>query len=359
MKIKIFSFFSGLGLLDLGFEDAGYEIVEVFEKDKDFINMYKYSRNKLSTKEPVYGYKNIDVENLLTDKEFEKRVIKESKCGVVGFIGGPPCPDFSIAGKNKGHKGDNGRLTSIYFELIKKYKPDFFLFENVKGIWKTKKNREYITKQLKETEKCGYVIDSKVLNALNFGVPQDRERFISIGFKNEMKILPSTVFSDFNYSDIKNEYDWPLTDIFIENENLRIKNNILRELTVQYWFEKNSVANHYNADDYFKPRSLEKFETIAEGDVSKKSFKRLHRWRYSPTVAYGNNEVHLHPFLKRRLSVSEALALQSAPIGLELPKDISLTKKFKTIGNSVPYNMAFKIAVELKRTMERKDNSVL
>lgn len=354
MKIKIFSFFSGLGLLDLGFEDAGYEIIEIFEKDKDFINMYKYSRDKLNRKEPIYGYKNMDVEYLLTDKKFEKRVLEESKSAIIGFIGGPPCPDFSIAGKNKGHKGDNGRLTTIYFELIKKYKPDFFLFENVKGIWKTKKNREYIINQLKKAKNCGYVIDSNILNALNFGVPQDRERFVSIGFKDEMNVLPSKIFNNFSYSDIKAEYDWPLTNDFVENKKLKLENNILKELTVQYWFEKNNVSKHFNSDDYFKPRSLEKFETIPEGDVSKKSFKRLHRWRYSPTVAYGNNEVHLHPFLKRRLSVSEALALQSAPIGLELPKEISLTKKFKTIGNGVPYKMALEIAIKVKKEIERK-----
>ena len=88
-------------------------------------------------------------------------------------------------------------------------------------------------------------------------------------------------------------------------------------------------------------------KTFSEGDDSKKCFKRLHRWRYSPTVAYGNNEVHLHPYLPRRLSVAEALSLQSLPAEFVLPDNISLTSKFKTIGNGVPYLLARGVAETL------------
>ena len=91
---------------------------------------------------------------------------------------------------------------------------------------------------------------------------------------------------------------------------------------------------------------------IEEGDVSKKSYKRLHRWRYSPTAAYGNNEVHLHPYKTRRLSIAEVLAIQSAPKKFELPKTMSLTDMFKTVGNGVPVLMMEKIAKELKKLLE-------
>ena len=84
--------------------------------------------------------------------------------------------------------------------------------------------------------------------------------------------------------------------------------------------------------------------TIQEGDTSRKSFKRLHRWKYSPTAAYGNNEVHLHPYRTRRLSVAEAMAIQSLPGWFELPPDVCLSAKFKMVGNGVPYLMALGIA---------------
>lgn len=93
-------------------------------------------------------------------------------------------------------------------------------------------------------------------------------------------------------------------------------------------------------------------QTISEGDVSKKSYKRLHRWRYSPTVAYGNNEVHLHPYKERRLSAAEAMSLQSLPKEFELPEEMTLTDKFKTIGNGVPYVLASGIAKTIFDYME-------
>ena len=84
-----------------------------------------------------------------------------------------------------------------------------------------------------------------------------------------------------------------------------------------------------------------------KGDDKKKSYKRLHRWRYSPTVAYGNNEVHIHPYEARRISVAEALALQSLPREFVIPHNITLTDAFKTIGNGVPYLAAKGIANSL------------
>jgi DNA (cytosine-5)-methyltransferase 1 len=113
------------------------------------------------------------------------------------------------------------------------------------------------------------------------------------------------------------------------------------ELTVQHWFLKNNVGHHLNAEHYFQPRAgLAKFKVIEEGDDKKKSYKRLHRWRYSPTAAYGNNEVHLHPYEARRISVSEALAVQSLPAEFLVPPSITLSNMFKTIGNGVPFLLA-------------------
>jgi len=103
--------------------------------------------------------------------------------------------------------------------------------------------------------------------------------------------------------------------------------------------------HHPNADMYFQPRAgLYRFQTKDEGDVARKCYKRLHRWRYSPTAAYGNNEVHVHPYLPRRISAAEALAIQSLPPEFVLPPTISLTDAFKTIGNGVPYVAAHAIA---------------
>ncbi|EMS7679204.1 DNA cytosine methyltransferase, partial [Vibrio vulnificus] len=93
-------------------------------------------------------------------------------------------------------------------------------------------------------------------------------------------------------------------------------------------------------------------KTIQEGDDSKKSFKRLHRFRYSPTAAYGNNEVHLHPYKSRRLSAAEALAIQSLPKEFQLPPKMTLSDMFKTIGNGVPYLASEALAKTIRTYLE-------
>jgi DNA (cytosine-5)-methyltransferase 1 len=131
---------------------------------------------------------------------------------------------------------------------------------------------------------------------------------------------------------------WPRLEKFKEFSAKPKPINIPKELTVEYWFKKNNVEKHPNAKNYFIPRAgLEKFKVIDEGDDLKKSYKRLHRWRYSPTAAYGNNEVHLHPYKARRISAAEALAIQSLPKEFVIPQNVPLTDMFKTIGNGVPY----------------------
>ncbi|MFD2873236.1 DNA cytosine methyltransferase [Mucilaginibacter ximonensis] len=155
--------------------------------------------------------------------------------------------------------------------------------------------------------------------------------------------------------------NWPKAETFLEDAIKEAPAEIIKDLTVQHWFDQNDVTNHPNGNHYFTPRSgLNKFLTIQEGDDLKKSYKRLHRWRYSPTAAYGNNEVHLHPYKARRISVAEALAIQSLPKDFVIPSNISLTDMFKTIGNGVPFVAAKGLALNIYDFLEhnvKKSNS--
>ena len=136
-KISIFSFFSGIGILDLAFEKNGYNIVFVNEYDNLFIESYRYARMQMNLRAPIYGYRNDSAERYARrrgKKNLLALIAQEREKGnLVGFIGGPPCPDFSVAGKNAGVDGENGRLTKIYFDIICRCHPDFFLFEKDSG----------------------------------------------------------------------------------------------------------------------------------------------------------------------------------------------------------------------------------
>lgn len=363
--MNIFSFFSGSGFLDLGFEYTGFNIKMVNEFSPTFMSAYKYSRSKMNLVQPEFGYQTTDINNFLNErkKELKNYIERSQKETLTGFIGGPPCPDFSVAGKNRGKDGDNGKLSLSYIKTILEFNPDFFLFENVKGLWRTTRHRQYFEELKSLLHKADYCTTEKLVNALAFGTPQDRERIMLFGVKKmflaKEKIYNETII-DFPWeNNIKytiNEIqkcDWPDKSPFIENGYIEQPTNIIPELTVQYWFEKNDVKNHPNGGEFFSPKAgLKRMQTIQEGDVSKKCFKRLHRWRYSPTAAYGNNEVHLHPYYARRLSVAETLAIQSLPKNFYLPKEMTLTAKFKTIGNGVPYLLSKAIAKTIKEYME-------
>ncbi len=359
-KINIFSFFSGAGFLDLGFELSGhFEVVYVNEFHKAFNDVYRYARSKMGIDEPKYGHHIEDITQIIDSPEFvqlKNQVIESKNQRLTGIIGGPPCPDFSVAGKNRGKEGENGKLSGTYVSLICKTLPDFFLFENVKGLYRTAKHREFFEHLKSQLAKAGYVLTEQLINSIEFGAPQDRDRIILIGFRKDIAKQLNLPYKgrdllefdwDKNklYSRDALSLPWPRTSPYLEDIPTEAPDGIIKELTVQYWWEKNDVLNHPNAKMFFQPRAgLHRFQSKDEGDDLKKCYKRLHRWRYSPTVAYGNNEVHIHPYKPRRISVAEALALQSLPKEYELPTNMTLTDAFKTIGNGVPFMAALGIA---------------
>lgn len=349
---SVFSFFAGTGFLDLGFEFSSFNIVYVNEINPKFMEAYRYSRQCLNLQKQAYDYSEENVTNL-TEGENQSRlkelILDARKTSeIVGFIGGPPCPDFSVGGKNRGKEGDNGKLSAAYIELICRQQPDFFLFENVKGLWKTAKHRAFFEELKCRLSNAGYLLTERLINALEYGVPQNRHRIILIGFNADFLVnrgiptLHEGAFPWEKYIQYPKEkvfsYPWPKTNLFEADCERPCPEGVPKELTVEHWFRQNDVLNHPNAEHYFKPRAgIKRFVSVDEGDDSKKCYKRLHRWRYSPTACYGNNEVHLHPYKIRRLSAAEALAIQSLPKNFELPPNLSLTTMFKTVGNGVPY----------------------
>jgi len=289
-KPKILSFFAGSGFLDLGFELSGFDIVYVNEIYAPFMQAYRYSREYLKIAAPQYGYHEKDVTNLTEGEEalrlwYLMQDIRKNN-NLVGFIGGPPCPDFSIGGKNRGREGDNGKLSACYVELICQQKPDFFLFENVKGLWKTKKHRIFFEELKRKLIKSGYVLVERLINAIEYGVPQDRQRIILMGFttnliesigikiSNNLGVLPPGYFPWHKYIEYPREqifsYPWPTTNYFQENSVLPTPQNIPLSLTVEYWFQQNDVLNHLNAEHHFQPKAgINKFASHNLSFISK------------------------------------------------------------------------------------------
>ena len=373
-KPAVISFFAGSGLLDLAFEDEGYEVVGVNEFYAPFAKAYQYARRQMGHPVSSGSVQVCSVEAFLErppgagddvgDMELDpatredgarrrawlRDTMSSARAGgrTVGFVGGPPCPDFSVGGKNRGEAGDNGRLSQSYVDAICLYQPDWFLFENVKGLYRTAKHKAFFARLKTQLRAEGYTLSEALLNSLEFGAPQDRDRIFLFGVRGATSD-PAVAWERKSESDARASFKhpWPGTDAF--GGAAERPADVPEALTVAHWFARNDVASHPNAQHYFTPRAgLAKFKVIAEGDDSRKSYKRLHRHRYSPTVAYGNNEVHLHPTEPRRLSAAEALALQSLPKEFTLPPDMTLSAMFKTIGNGVPYLMGRGVARSIR-----------
>jgi DNA (cytosine-5)-methyltransferase 1 len=364
-RIPLLSFFVGGGFLDMGFEEADFDIIWTNECEPAFIKGYEAGitawRKSKGREEPAQILCAQRIERVSTLKIISQ-AFPTDRPPVFGIIGGPPCPDFSMAGKNQGHTGENGKLSRIFVNRICELSPDFFVFENVPGLTiRHKKFFDSLVLKLRNSP-AQYVCDYKILNALDYGVPQDRNRIFLIGvkpylferyFDRQSKSGEEGWFTwpSPKYPNARENYQWPEAVRKLKEEPAK-PYGIPEELMAGVYLNgSNPPQSHPNGSDEFRPHSR-RFKTTKEGDISHKSFKRLHRWRYSPTAAYGNNEVHLHPWENRRLSVREVLRIQSAPDAYILPADMTLTAKFKMIANGVPVKLAQAIAISLSEFLK-------
>lgn len=360
----LISFFTGGGFLDLGMARAGFPIAWSLEVQKAFCDAHDHGMQTLFASLGIPG----TAPTISCREDIRKKgpaAIRREALGTIsrgdefGMIGGPPCPDFSVGGKNRGFAGNRGQLTQLFIERICELQPTFFLIENVKGLISTRAHREFLDTELWKLEEKGYAVDLRVLNALDLGVPQDRERVFIVGVRREVirRLYRLRIEKqrrgwfpwpeDPDFKGAKLRFPWPSTSPF--GADPPMPEGLPKQLCLApLILNVEDTAKLPNGLEGFAPYS-KKFNTIAEGDDSRKSFKRLHRFRYSPTAAYGNNEVHLHPTQSRRLTVREAMRIQTVPDGYALPQEMPLSFKFKLIGNGVPVQLAAAVGNSLRQ----------
>lgn len=183
-KLKIATFFSGCGGLDLGFEKEGFDVVWANEYDKTIWDTYELN----------HPHAHLDRRSIT---EIEPSDIPD----VDGFIGGPPCQSWSLAGAMRGINDHRGQLFYEYLRLIKVKKPRFILAENVKGMLSSTHRGEF--ERIKQAfADAGYEVSAKLLNAKNYGVAQDRQRVIVIGIRSDLHNKPF-VFPEPTHADPK------------------------------------------------------------------------------------------------------------------------------------------------------------
>lgn len=166
--LNVVSLFSGCGGLDLGFERAGFNIIWADEFDRDIWETYE--RNHPNTHLCRKSICDIDTSEV-------------PDC--IGIIGGPPCQSWSEGGAQRGINDKRGRLFYDYIRILKEKHPLFFLAENVSGMLH-ERHHEVLEDFKRQFMQAGYSLSFNTVNAWEYGVPQDRERVLFVGYRNDL-----------------------------------------------------------------------------------------------------------------------------------------------------------------------------
>ena len=362
--------FCGAGGLSLGFTQEGFVTSLANDIEECCVDTYAHNHPETPRDHIIRGDIREVVENI-------EDLLRFSQPSVV--VGGPPCQGFSEANRQRLIDDPRNHLYKNFVEVVRKTQPPFFVMENVKGMLKV------VNQVIEDFSKIGYETSAHVLNAKNYGVPQNRERLIYIGNRigvdnekifNEIFSLSETiqeyVLGDALYgmrpleaSRIKNatDRDSEESGVWIEKKRISDTNAYLDYINQGKWYPV--CLNHkarYNND-----RDIEIFGRLNPGDKSddpkiadimpyksrnnifKDKYFKLEPDKVCKTITAHMKfdcNMYIHPFEARGLTPREAARVQSYPDDYFFRG--SYTKTYMQIGNSVPPLLGRAIAKILK-----------
>lgn len=332
-KYSTIELFAGAGGLALGIERAGFYSIGLIEYNQDAVNTLRNNK-------PYWNVIYDDISNVSCLDLEQYFHIKSKELDLLS--GGAPCQSFSYAGKRMGLEDTRGTLFYHYALFLKKLQPKMFLFENVKGLLTHDCGNTYQV-MLNAFEDAGYEIQKQVLNAWDYNVPQKRERLITIGIRNDLK---SDVQFDFPKPC---EYKPVLRDILPGCPDspyipYSTKKKKLFELVPEGGNWKN--INQKAAKEYMKG-----CWNASGGKTG--ILKRLSMDEPSLTIMTSPSQKQTercHPVETRPLTVRESARCQTFPDEWEFSGNIR--SQYKQIGNAVPVNLSYHIAVEIHKSLD-------
>lgn len=324
--MKLISLFSGAGGLDLGFKKAGFDTIWANEFDSKIWETFEsnFPKTKLDRRSIV---------------DIPTSDIPDAD----GIIGGPPCQSWSEAGSRRGIEDNRGKLFFEYVRVLKDKQPLFFLAENVSGIL-SKRHEEAFKKILSSLENVGYQISHKLLDANDYGVPQERLRVIIVGY-HKKKVGK------------KFEFPEPLD----HKPNLREAISDLKDAVPALPLNKtNGVLKTPNNEYMTGGFSMIYMSRNRVRSWEEPSFTIQAGGRHAPIHPQAPKMQHVEKDKKqfvpgmehkyRRLSVRECARIQTFPDDF-LFKYNYLADAYKMIGNAVPVEFAKNIAEKIKKDL--------
>ena len=328
--MKVISLFSGCGGLDLGFERAGFEIPVANEFDSTIWSTFEANHpNTILIKGDI-------------------RKIRESDFpdDIDGIIGGPPCQSWSEAGSLRGIEDARGQLFYEYIRILKEKQPKFFLAENVSGML-ANRHSEAVENIVNMFRECGYNVSITLVNAKDYGVAQERKRVFYIGFREDLHI----------------DFEFPIGSTVDDDKKITLRDIIwdLQDTAIPA-----AKSNHHNE----KAINNNEYYTGAYSPIFM-SRNRVKGWdEQAFTVQASGRQCQLHPqapkmikygkndcrfvegkeHLYRRMTIREIARVQGFPDTFKFIYD-NTNDAYKMIGNAVPVNLAYEIAVAIKDTL--------
>ncbi len=365
--MNVIDLFAGCGGLSLGFEMAGFSIPVAVEKDEWASETYK--KNHPKTKVITEDITKISDLSTLLPKEVNS---------VDGIIGGPPCQGFSLSG-NRDKNDPRNSLFMEFVRFVEYFKPKFFVMENVTGILSMKtKNGEKVRDLIEEQFKtAGYNLDTYILNAAEFGVPQSRVRVFFIGLHKDIKYDKNKLEpKGFLFGDEQRTIDDAIMDLpqIGAGEGTDETKYTMRPFTeYQKWARTNSNMVYNHIAMRHTSRLVERFAQIKFGQsvadvseeyqqrkrgesdkISGKVYSQNNMRPYpnkpSPTIPASFQSNFVHPYINRNYTAREGARLQSFPdtyifygkrTTMSWEKNLS---QYQQIGNAVPPLLAKAVA---------------
>ena len=330
--MKAIELFAGAGGLALGIEKAGFETIGLVEFDESASKTLKFNR-------PEWNVVHDDIANI--SKLDLEDYFSIAKGDLDLLSGGAPCQAFSYAGKRLGLEDTRGTLFYHYALFLEKLQPKMFLFENVKGLTSHDGGKTYKT-ILSVFESEGYTVQSKVLNAWDFGVAQKRERMIMVGIRNDLRDKIS-----FEYPQ-PHSYKPVLRDILLDCP---------QSPGMQYSEHKRKLFELVPPGGYWKdiPEDIAKEymkSTWNMGGGRTGILRRLSLDEPSHTILTSPTQKQTercHPLEARPFTIRESARIQSFPDNWEFQGSIG--NQYKQIGNAVPVNLAYEVGKKIKESL--------
>ena len=326
--------FAGAGGLALGIEKAGFHTIALNEFDADACATLRKNR-------PNWNVIEGDIAEISPLNLEEYFSLKKGELDLLS--GGAPCQAFSYAGKKLGLEDARGTLFYHSATFLEKLQPKMFLFENVRGLLSHDGGKTY---KLMTTifEQAGYTIQKKVLNAWDYGVPQKRERLITIGIRKDIAKKTHFEFPE------PHDYKPVLRDILLDCPKSEgtpysdYKASIFKLVPPGgYWRDIDPAI----AKEYMK--SCWDMEGGRTGIL-----RRLSLDEPSLTVLTSPSQKQTdrcHPIEARPFTIRENARCQTFPDDWEFVGSIG--SQYKQVGNAVPVNLAYDIGLKIKEALEQ------